>query len=199
MRISHASWQATARAKVADIHSRIPQEWLLTDTDLEKARKQRTLTGPFIEQYLDDCEKKIIGQDSVRLVAKIKSQEYTAVTVTRAYCKTAAIAQQINNCLHEVMFDFASQIASELDQLMAENGTVKGPLHGLPISLKDQFHVKGYDTTMGYVGWIGTYEGSKDPAKVHQVNSQVVQELLSLGAVLFCKVKVLSRLFEGVQ
>lgn len=41
---------------------------------------------------------------------------------------------------------------------------------------------------MGYVGWIGTYEGSKDPAKVHQIESQVVKELLSLGAVLFCKV-----------
>lgn len=91
------------------------------------------------------------------------------------------------------MFDFASQIASDLDQFVAENGTVKGPLHGLPISLKDQFHVKGYNTTMGYVGWIGTYEGSKDPAKVHQVNSQVVQELLSLGAVLFCKVLGLLR------
>lgn len=95
MHISHASWQATARAKVADIHSRIPQEWVLSDTDLEKAKKQRTLTGPYIEQYLDDREKEIIGQDSVRLVEKLKSQEYTAVTVTRAYCKTAAIAQQI--------------------------------------------------------------------------------------------------------
>lgn len=27
-----------------------------------------------------------------------------------------------------------------------------GPLHGLPVSLKDQFHVKGVETTMGYVG-----------------------------------------------
>lgn len=86
------------------------------------------------------------------------------------------------------MFDFALHTATDLDQYYAKHGTVKGPLHGLPISLKDQFHVKGYDTTMGYVGWIGTYEGSQDPAKVHRVNSQVVEELLSLGAVLFCKV-----------
>ena len=86
------------------------------------------------------------------------------------------------------MFDFAMHTASELDRYYAEHGTVKGPLHGLPISLKDQFHVKGYGTTMGYVGWIGTYEGSSDPTKVNQINSQVVEELLSLGAVLYCKV-----------
>jgi hypothetical protein len=29
----------------------------------------------------------------------------------------------------------------------------------LYISLEDQFHVKGVDTTMGYIGWINTYEG----------------------------------------
>lgn len=86
------------------------------------------------------------------------------------------------------MFDFAIKTAKELDRYYAENGAIKGPLHGLPVSLKDQFHVVGYDTTMGYVGWIGTYEGSRDPTKVHQVNSQIVNELLSLGAVLFCKV-----------
>lgn len=86
------------------------------------------------------------------------------------------------------MFDTALRTAQELDEFFKDNGTVKGPLHGLPISLKDQFHVEGYDTTMGYVGWIGTYEGDKDSAKVHRVNSQIVKELLSLGAVLYCKV-----------
>jgi amidase len=61
-------------------------------------------------------------------------------------------------------------------------------LHGLPVSLKDQFHVKGNDTTMGYVGWIGTYEGDKNSSKVHEAQSQIVKELLALGAVLYCKV-----------
>lgn len=93
-----------------------------------------------------------------------------------------------NNCLHEIMFDAALRTAQELDQYLNDHGKVKGPLHGLPISLKDQFHVKGYDTTMGYVGWIDTYEGDKDSAKVHNVDSQIVKELLSLGAVLYCKV-----------
>ena len=86
------------------------------------------------------------------------------------------------------MFDTALRTARELDKYFKNSGTVKGPLHGLPISLKDQFHVEGYDTTMGYVGWIETYEGDEDPARVHKVDSQIVKELLSLGAVLYCKV-----------
>ncbi|KAL8845094.1 MAG: hypothetical protein Q9198_011407 [Flavoplaca austrocitrina] len=52
---------------------------------------------------------------------------------------------------------------------------------------------------MGYVGWIGTYEGSRDPAKVHKINSQLVEELLSLGAVLYCKVKAHFKHFKEVQ
>ena len=88
------------------------------------------------------------------------------------------------------MFDTALDSAKELDKFYKDKGTVKGPLHGLPVSLKDQFHVKGYDTSMGYVGWIGTYEGDKNPAKVHKINSQIVWELLSLGAVLYCKVNL---------
>lgn len=32
-----------------------------------------------------------------------------------------------------------------------------GPLHGLPISLKDQISIKDLETTMGYVSWIGNY------------------------------------------
>ncbi len=88
------------------------------------------------------------------------------------------------------MFDLALAIAEELDKSYNDNGTVKGPLHGLPVSLKDQFHVKGYDTSMGYVGWVGTYEGDPNPAKVHKIDSQVVKELVSLGAVLYCKVNL---------
>jgi amidase len=93
-----------------------------------------------------------------------------------------------NNCLHEIFFDQALQRAQELDDHIAAHGKALGPLHGLPISLKDQFHVKGNATSMGYIGWIDTYEGNPDPKLVYNVDSQIVSELLSLGAILYCKV-----------
>jgi amidase len=78
--------------------------------------------------------------------------------------------------------------AKELDRYFAETGKTKGPLHGVPVSLKDQFNIKGLDSTNGYVGWIDTYEGDPDSPKKHKIESQMVKELLSLGAVLYCKV-----------
>lgn len=117
--------------------------------------------------------------------------------MTTAFCKAAAISHQINNCLHEIFFAQALNRAQDLDHFYAENGTTIGPLHGLPISLKDQFHVKGVDTTMGYIGWIGSNLGIKDPAQTHQVESQITSELLSLGAVLFVKTSLPQTLLFG--
>lgn len=52
------------------------------------------------------------------------------------------------NCLLETFFDAAIEDAKKLDKYLAEHHTPVGPLHGLPISLKDQFHVKGVETSM---------------------------------------------------
>lgn len=53
------------------------------------------------------------------------------------------------NCLSEVYFDRALTRAAELDIYLKAHGKVIGPLHGLPISLKDMFNVQGIETTIG--------------------------------------------------
>ena len=93
-----------------------------------------------------------------------------------------------NNCLHEILFEQALQRAEELDHFQRRTGTVLGPLHGVPISLKDQFYVKGVETTMGYVGWINTVEGVTESTDYLTRESVVVKDLWKLGAVLYCKV-----------
>ena len=101
------------------------------------------------------------------------------------------------NCLHEIFFDAALADAAALDKFLAENKRPVGPLHGVPISLKDQFHVKDVETSMGYVGWIGTFEGKKNHKnyKVHE--SEMVRELRQLGAVLYVKTSVPHTLMSG--
>lgn len=87
--------------------------------------------------------------------------------------------------------------AKRLDAYFAENKKPIGPLHGLPVSLKDQFHVKGVETTMGYVGWIGTFQGNKDDPRRGVFESELVRELRALGAVLYCKTSVPMTLMAG--
>ncbi len=65
MQIFQESWQARAKAKVAEIHSGIPKEWTLDQADLENAKNQRNLAGPFIESFLNDSEVDIIRNDSL--------------------------------------------------------------------------------------------------------------------------------------
>lgn len=89
------SWRVKAEAKVADMKSKIPDDWTLEQADLDMAKKQRKLNGLFFESFLDGNDLNIIRNDSVQLVDKIRDQHYTAVEVTQAYCKAAAIAQQI--------------------------------------------------------------------------------------------------------
>jgi len=50
---------------------------------------------------------------------------------------------------------------------------------------------------MGYVGWIGTHEGVKDSPKHMTAESELVRELQSLGAVLYCKTSVPHTLMSG--
>jgi len=61
---------------------------------------------------------------------------------------------------------------------LKKTGKVVGPLHGLPISLKDQLCIKGLETTIGYVSWIGKYADR---------NAVLVDILEECGAVPFVK------------
>lgn len=89
------SWQDRAAAKRASILAEIPAEWRLAQADIDRAEKQRVLVGPFMEQLLDPETVSIVNKDSVPLVEAIKSRTYTSEQVTRAFCKTAAVAHQI--------------------------------------------------------------------------------------------------------
>lgn len=83
------------------------------------------------------------------LVSLIKSRSITSEQLTTAFCKRAAISQQVNKCLTEIFFVKAIQRAKELDEIFLHTGGVVGPLHGIPVSVKDRFDVEGVDTTVG--------------------------------------------------
>jgi amidase len=89
------TWQSKAATKRAAILDSIPEEWRLSTAQLKLADGVRDITGPFMQQFLTDDEVAITSLDSVPIVEAVKSGKLSAVQVTKAFCKAAAIAHQI--------------------------------------------------------------------------------------------------------
>ncbi|RMZ83950.1 hypothetical protein DV737_g1375, partial [Chaetothyriales sp. CBS 132003] len=145
-RPSADNWEDIASRKAADTASRIPREWMLDESQLRDARNRRDLTGDFITGLLPDKVCAITALSAPELTEGIRKRKFSATEVALAYCRRAAVAHQVNNCLHEIFFDQAIKRAGELDNFQTANDSVVGPLHGVPISLKDQFYVKSVET-----------------------------------------------------
>ncbi|KIW75355.1 hypothetical protein Z517_10096 [Fonsecaea pedrosoi CBS 271.37] len=190
-----ADWESRAKAKREAILNSIPEKWRLQK--IPSPEEQKDVTGSYIQQFLDEKEVTITETDAVGIAEKVAAGAWTAVDVTQAFCHRASLAHQLVNCLHETFFDAALESAKALDEYFAKNKKTVGPLHGVPVSLKDQFHVKDVETTMGYVGWIGTFEGNANDPRKGQYESEMVRELRALGAVLYCKTSVPHTLMSG--
>jgi len=78
------------------------------------------------------------------------------------------------------MFEEAQKRAEYLDNLRAQ-GQLAGPLHGLPISIKDNFHYKGTQAIIGMFSFMD---------EVSSESSPLVEILLKLGAVIYVKTNV---------
>lgn len=177
---SEAPWVAIGKRKRAELHSRIPSSWLLKSPPTPDTLDVRSI--PQTCGILSSHELSITSSnDATSLVDAIRSHKLTAEEVTIAFCKRAAIAQQLCNCLTEIFFEDAITRAEFLDAEYKRTGKPVGPLHGVPISLKDSFKVKGYDSSIGIASLVG---------KPATENSLLVDILLELGAVLYCKTNV---------
>ncbi len=96
---------------------------------------------------MDEDAEGILGLEDSVLISKLQSRELTAVGVLRAYVAKAVGVSEVCSCVTEFHVDVALKRAEQLDGLRSE---VRGPLHGVPIAVKDDFDVEGMDTTLGY-------------------------------------------------
>ena len=115
--------------------------------------------------------------DATGLAEAIAGKKYSAVEVVKAFSKRAIIAHQLTCCLTQWFMDEAVNQAKELDEYLEKNGQTMGPLHGVPISIKDHMPIAGTYSSYGYFGSIQHDE--KD--------SQLVRILRRQGAVFYCK------------
>ena len=121
---------------------RLPQSTVASDaTTLETIRNCGILSAKELEWTDID--------DITELLRLLASREVSSVQLTTAFCKRAAVAQQMTGCLTEIFFDRGLERAKFLDEELKRTGRTSGPLHGLPVSVKDRFDVEGLDTTVG--------------------------------------------------
>lgn len=150
------SWETNVEKKRKALATLIPEQWRIPDNQLPP-ETQRSFVS-FLEQnnLLTSEELTITNMTVQELVQKIATGEFTSVQVCQAYCHRAAIAHQLVNCLVEISFESALARAKELDEYFQKNGRTVGLLHGVPVSLKDSFRVKGLESSIGYTAWLGT-------------------------------------------
>ncbi|KAF7563560.1 hypothetical protein G7046_g569 [Stylonectria norvegica] len=115
--------------------------------------------------------------DAVGLAEAIAAKKYTAVAVATAFSKRAIIAHQLTCCLTQWLMDEALERARFLDAHLAEHGTTVGPLHGVPISIKDHMPIAGTSSSLGAFSIM--VDDKED--------SHMIGILRDLGAVFYCK------------
>ncbi|OSX66101.1 hypothetical protein POSPLADRAFT_1131808 [Postia placenta MAD-698-R-SB12] len=154
----------------------IPKDWLIQVPDEHIVD---VTAVPERCGLLSDRELQITNTGDVNeILDKLAKGEWSAVEVTNAFCKRAIIAHQLVNCLTEIFVEKALARAAELDDYLKTTGKTIGPLHGLPVSLKDQFSIKGLEATMGYASYVGRFA---------QQDAALVEILHECGAIPYVK------------
>lgn len=152
-----SAWKDKAARKRDFEASKIPQEWALAPAFLtgNEHSDLNVMDIPAQCGILSPAELEITERYSAISLAKaVQSGALSAAAVALAFCKRAAIAQQVTNCLTETFFDDAIKRGHYLDGFLAENKRPVGPLHGVPISLKDMINYKGIPSTLGLVSFL---------------------------------------------
>ncbi|UJO18965.1 Putative amidase [Fulvia fulva] len=174
-------WKEIAKKAQQKVIDDIPLEWRVPTNRLP-GHDVRDVTGfPAKSGLLSEQDLEITDSYATEIVAKLAKGVWKAEDVTRAFCKRAAIAHQLTNCLTVIMFDDAIKRAKELDAEFEKTGKPTGPLHGLPVSLKDNFNIPGYPSSVGFCSW------AMDPM---EQQSTIVGILKELGAVPYVKTNV---------
>lgn len=171
-------WKEIAAAKKQKVYDQIPKDWQLNPIP---SADEVPEVGPYLDQILPESETSITNSTAEQLIELIASGTLSSYAVTYAFCHRSALVHQLCNCLAEIFYDTALSRAKELDKYYQDNGKTMGKLHGLPISLKDQFNIKGLDSAMGFVSKVN------DPK---DENSLLVDTLYEEGAVLYVKTTV---------
>ena len=112
-----------------------------------------------------------------QLAAWLRAKEISPVDLTKLALKRIDDHDEALNSFITVMADEAMADAKAAEQAM-ERGDDLGPMHGIPVGVKDLYATKGTETTYGsplFAGWVPDHDAA------------VVERLRAAGAIILGK------------
>ena len=170
------TWQQKAEDKRQRILSQLPSDFLHADLIYTLDDPSSVQDAPL--KYLSPLELEITRLDAPAIVAAVAQKKYAAVEVLNAFTHRATIGHQLLNCCLDIPYHAALSRAKELDDYFARTRKTVGPLHGLPISVKDQCRMIGTETTCGFIFPL---------EKTDTEDATIVKLLQDAGAIIFAK------------
>jgi amidase len=122
----------------------------------------------------------LIYSSATELARVIQAKEASSVEVVKAYLERIDAANPKLNAIVQLTAETALEQARESDAALAR-GEIKGPLHGVPITIKDSLDTAGVITTGGTKG---------RSSYVPKQDATVVTRLRSAGAILLGKTNI---------
>lgn len=138
----------------------------------QNERKQRIAALTAYHGGFTQAQRAILDKPIEELVQDVHKQLLDPLDILHTYGKAAIKAHEKTNCLTEVA------ISSCETWLKDGSINLKGPLAGIPVSLKDSIVIQGYDTSVGYTSKVG----NKKPT-----DGNLVRFLKDAGAVPYVK------------
>lgn len=172
-----AAWEAKRKAIIDEFNAKVPEEYYIPQSYVDNppldVRDIPRQCGILTEEELEITE----NYDTVSLANAIATRKYSSVTVAKAFCKRAIIAHQVSCCLTQWFMDEALERAKTLDDHLERTGKTVGPLHGVPISIKEHIAIAGHTSSYGFVS----------TTTPNDTDAQMVGILRALGAVFYVK------------
>ena len=121
----------------------------------------------------------MIFENAHEILKKIKQKEVSAKEVLESFLKQVESVNPSINAVVALDAERAIEKAKQADKKTASKSL--GPLHGLPMTIKDAFEVEGIVSTGGNPAW---------KENIPKRNAEAVQRLVDAGAIIFGKTNV---------
>lgn len=135
-------------------------------------------------QYEKQPREAITALGASQLAQKVKAGDLLAREVVEAYInRIEAVNPQINAVVIPMFEEARAQ--ADLADKARRDGEPLGPLHGVPVTIKEQYRVAGTQTTLGASRQIGNVYNQEGP---------LVTELRKAGAIILGKTNIIQTL-----